>query len=285
VNDLPPSNEPGLTRYLNHVLVFILAVAAVSTAVVLLTYRHYFSGPISHDNELWAHFGDFVGGSLGPLLSFFSLVALLVALMVQTHQSSLSSRELADAARVLKLQSDSLKLQTFERTLFELLKLYDESVRAIDLRREGKVTATGRDCFAVFYFRLDTEFKETIRNRPDLQPCALIEESYTAFFRQEQQDVGHCFRTLYHIFKFISESDVPDRKRYASIVRAQLSSYELALLFYNGLHSVGVKFKPLIERYAIFENSDPDLLFSPEHLRLYELSAFGDHDISAYMLS
>ena len=56
---------------------------------------------------------------------------------------------------------------------------------------------------------------------------------------------------------------------------AQLSSYELVLLFYNGLYILGKKFKPLIEKYEFFENMDTELLVSLDLMKLYDEKAFG----------
>jgi hypothetical protein len=59
-------------------------------------------------------------------------------------------------------------------------------------------------------------------------------------------------------------------------VRAQLSSYEVALLFYTCLSERGSpKFKPLIERYAMLKMLPRDELLNPEHVHLYDPMAFG----------
>lgn len=57
---------------------------------------------------------------------------------------------------------------------------------------------------------------------------------------------------------------------YTSIVRATLSQYELIILFYNCLSTNGNrKFKPLIEKYAIFNNLRVELLATTEEQDLY----------------
>lgn len=67
------------------------------------------------------------------------------------------------------------------------------------------------------------------------------------------------------------------RYEYASIVRATLSQYELVLLFYNCLSSNGKeKFKPLIEKYAIFNNLRVELLATESEQELYA-SKFKDN--------
>ena len=92
---------------------------------------------------------------------------------------------------------------------------------------------------------------------------------------EHQADTGHYFRNLYNIMKFIKNSTITNKKLYTNIIRAQLSSYELVLLFYNCLSEVGnQKFKPLVEEFALLKNMDFKDLIDPEHEHLYESSAY-----------
>lgn len=90
--------------------------------------------------------------------------------------------------------------------------------------------------------------------------------------------LDHYFRHLYRAFKYINDSDIIDDKnkyKYSCMVRANLSQYELIMLFYNCLSSNGKeRFKPLIETYAIFNNIRVELLAKQEHKDLYEEKAY-----------
>ena len=98
---------------------------------------------------------------------------------------------------------------------------------------------------------------------------------YSAFYTQHQGALGHYFRNLYHIFKFVKESPIEDKRRYTSLARAELSQYELALLFYNGISPYGEKFKPLIEEFGLLENLNTGLLMNEaEDVKLYDPMAF-----------
>ena len=69
------------------------------------------------------------------------------------------------------------------------------------------------------------------------------------------------------------------KKFYTNFVRAQLSSSELGLLFYNCLGGYGnEKFKPLVEKYALLKNMPKrdDFLIEPRHKKFYRRSAFGE---------
>lgn len=82
--------------------------------------------------------------------------------------------------------------------------------------------------------------------------------------------MGHYFRNLYHIVKFVDNSDLENKKTYTNFVRAQLSSFELVLIFYNCLSDKGSeKFKPLVEEYSLLKNMNTDLVFNQKHLNEY----------------
>ena len=66
-----------------------------------------------------------------------------------------------------------------------------------------------------------------------------------------------------------------EKYNYTSIVRSQLSDYELIILFYNCLSENGCeKFKPLVETYAIFKNIRRDLLAIPNDTSPYSDGAY-----------
>ncbi len=108
---------------------------------------------------------------------------------------------------------------------------------------------------------------------------AKIEQSVKAYdklYINHRSDLSHYFRTFYHIIKFIDKSEIANKKQYISIARAQLSSYEQTLLFYNCLHENGIeKFKPLIEKHALFKNIDESLIVNERHLGSYKKGAYG----------
>jgi len=136
-------------------------------------------------------------------------------------------------------------------------------------------------------FRLTTEqlfhanlWKEIMREIETLAPDRLREQLVSREFVAKcsadaaattSKYLGHYVRTLYHIFKFVKESDIPaiDKRRYTSLARAQLSADELVLLFYNCLAPVGAKFKPLVEEFGLFEHLDKNTLFENGHDKLY----------------
>jgi len=231
--------------------------------------------------------GDFMAGTVASIWSLAGLFFIYVAFLGQKQQllsqqleimySQLEVKytrlELAGQREEMAQQNSTLRQQKFENTFFQLLSNHNSIVNSIDLLRNGKngreVVAQGRDCFVTFYNRLN----KAINN--DNITLKEMNEKYDVFFRANVADLGHYFGNLYHIIKFIDESDMDNKKRYTNFIRAQLSAGELILLFYNCLSDYGKgKFKPLIEKYSLIKNLNTELVINSSHVTEYAKKAF-----------
>lgn len=242
--------------------------------------------------------GDFLGGSVASLWALAGLFFIYVAFLGQKQQllnqqlelmySQLEVKytrlELAGQKEEMKEQNLTLKQQKFENTFFQLINLFGSIVNSLDLRsrQTRAVTTSGRECFDIFYKRLRSHLTTVVyggaSSNDDLKDATIEQtlEAYSTLYSNEKSDLSHYFRTIYHIFKFIDKSDIENKKQYSSIARAQLSSYEQILLFYNCLHENGnEKFKPYIEKYAVFKNIDDSLIINEKHFNEYDKSAYG----------
>jgi len=270
MNDNVSQNDPPVLRNLGAVLLFIGVIALVIGGITITLYAQQFGNSISEKHGLWAEFGDYIGGVLGSIFAFFGLIALLLTLWIQ-------GRELRRSVEALRDQNNSIKLQSFENRFFNMVSLHHEIVNGIDLRTKGEVTSSGRDCLKVFYERLKKEFEPALRGDHLKYKDGLL-SGYEKFYEKHAHELGHYFRNIYRILKFIDESDVPSKTEYSGILRAQLSNPELALLFYNGITVRGDKLKPLAEKYALFENLEPNQLAQKnEDSKFYKRGAFGEH--------
>ncbi len=247
-------------------------VALLLFIIAAGTYVNTFGGKLSPDPGRWGQFGDYIGGVLNPVFGFLSLVAILSTLVLQSRELSLSTMELAKSADALRKQNEALLQQNFENTFFQLLRRFNDLVSATHFG-----TKSGQEAFRVLYKEeLLTTFRQFKGDSGSQAPI----DAYAAFYDEKRHLIGQYFRTLYHIFRFIDSSHLSeyDKTVYANIARAQLSTYELCLLFYNGLYEEGREgFKPLIERYGILKHVNPrDLLrvndkMNPDY---YEPEAF-----------
>ena len=212
------------------------------------------------------------GDSFGIITALFSALAfggVLIAILIQKED--------------LKLTREEIATQHIDNTFFQLLNLHNDIVNDIDLQKTksqiSQIQITrGRDCFKTFHQRLRNKYTPF---KDESKELIKIENAYGRFFKENQAEVGHYFRNLYNLIKFVHKSEMEDKQRYVNIARAQLSSYELSLLFYNALYFYSQgreKFKALIEEYALLENMDFDHLFKKEHKGEYNKGAYIEKD-------
>ncbi|SNR15943.1 putative phage abortive infection protein [Tenacibaculum jejuense] len=222
------------------------------------------------------------------------------ALKQQIKEFELQREELSETRKVFNIQSETLKKQQFESTFFNLVNLHHEIVNSIDLQsrvdkyqgfekifargltdgeKNEKVIqiTTGRDCFVKFCKGFRNTYRENKEANPEMKERELCNKSYLEYYEKHHSDLGHYFRNLYHIFKFIKNSDEVDKKRYTSLVRAQLSNDELFLLFYNSSSDFGKdKFLPLIEEFHLLKNLNREFFIKEnKHDIFYKSSAYG----------
>ncbi len=253
--------------------IFILlpVLAGLGFLVAVGFYATSFSGELADSNEIWGQFGDYLGGLLNPIFGFLSLIAILATLFVQGQELRYSTEELAKSAEALKLQSEAMVQQNFENTFFQLLRLHNDIVNAIDLRETQtlQVTSKGRDCFRPFYKRFKDHWTKQSSEHTDRSDRERINHLYLAYYPRIEAELGHYFRSLYNIVKLVDRSSVANKRLYTNLIRAQLSKFELALLFYNCLSDMGSeKFLPLIRKYDLLKMIPKNELIDTAHIDL-----------------
>ncbi len=228
-----------------------------------------------------SQFGTF-GDSFGLLTSLFSGLAfagLIITIIMQKEELTLqreelelTRRELSGQKEEMRVQNQTLKLQKFENTFFQMLSFHNEILNGIDIER-GTNQYRGRDAFKEFYRRLVRVNNSALTQAESKQQ---VSDAYTIFFKDAHHELGHYFRHLYSIIKFVDRSDTEDKRFYTNLVRAQISSYELVIIFYNCLSAVGEeKFKPLVEKYALLKALPSSLIHKYDELAgLYEAGAY-----------
>jgi len=195
-------------------------------------------------------------------------------LVLQREELVLTRKEIKGQKEQLEAQNKTLRHQNFENTFFQLLGLYNQIVEGMKF---GQPATTGRDCLQFWYVQIRDYHNDSRRQdqHQNLSAREYANEVYKVFKDNFQNYVGHYFRTLYNIFKFVHNSDVEDKTLYTNLIRAQLSSYELALIFYNCLSSLGKdNFKPLVEEFGVLKHIEQRLILNASLRNEYAASAF-----------
>jgi hypothetical protein len=264
-------------RYLVFILVGIFIVWAMSGLFIYrlgVAERGVFGDMFGAVNAL------FSGMAFGTLI--YTAWLQKEELALQRRELTLTREELKGQKKAIELQTETFELQRFESTFFSLMAAQRSIVEAMEIRDHTGVWSSV-DCFKDLYIRLqEVHSRDGIHAQGQGNVLVGVRGVYESVYNQFEFSLGHYFRHLYHIIKFINESNVQNKKRYASLVRAQLSSYEHVLLFYNGLGIRGSdKFKPLVEKFSLLENMPLNLLLEPKlHASLYDVWAFGDDKVA-----
>jgi len=200
-----------------------------------------------------------------------------------------------------KIEADSRKreeseiIRDFENSFFNMLSILQTLIQ--DMKVEGSsgtTLAEGRHVFLYFFRRFKKEIRQKYGMSLDFDSHDGLEvkkasmqmsNGYRFYFRSRAQNLSHYYRYIYNMFKIIHESDLTsvNKKKYANILRAQLSNYELLMLFYNANFVHGRKFKKYVNTYAILDNLPAEKLINKKHVAFYDKKAWGEnHDALKY---
>jgi uncharacterized membrane protein len=254
-----PAEEPAtkIERVVGRVGWSVGGVAVLAGVASVLLYLRNFRGPFHQSQEVWGQFGDYLGGTLNPIFSLLSLIAILVTLFLQT-------RELANSSETLKKQSENFKVQAFETSFFTLVGMNSEQVKAIDLEDTEPGTFTGQRAIRKLYQRLEASYNAEVKNSKGIAEDEVVKNAFDQFYHKNQRFVGSYFRSLNQVFRFIMDSSPGEPEQYWKIIQAQMSTYELLLIFYQSFtQSESLDLKLLLD-VNYFEFIDTDILLNPK---------------------
>lgn len=238
-------------------------------------------------------FGDQFG-AVNALFSGLAFTGLIYTIILQRRDLKLQRtdlrqqrKEMEEQTAEFEKQNETLRIQRFENTFFNMLSQFQEVVNNLNNRykkhREDN-EFSGREVFV-----------DTFENAPIIVdiPNGGNDHSFFYGMRDTIKSFGlegyvkadapasfdHYFRLLYRILKFVKDTPLvtkfEDEYEYTSMLRAILSRYELIWLYYNGLSEYGIeKLKPLIERYAMLKNIREDMLVEGVDVGSYADSAY-----------
>lgn len=91
------------------VLRWIIVGALIFMVVTYAAYFLKFHGILSETQGDWGQFGDYLGGTLNPLLSFLSLIALVFTVSLQTQQLENSRLALDNSKAELEATREEMR--------------------------------------------------------------------------------------------------------------------------------------------------------------------------------
>lgn len=189
------------------------------------------------NTEIVGHYGDFIGGAIGTLVS---IVLLYYTLKLQRRDSE-------NNVQVYKQQQ-------LNDLFFHLLKQYDDILKTFKTRTTDDNELQGRKAL---HFKLKEMYEQFDVKENDSQNRKHAVSSFLNFYSVSRDFSPIYFRTLFRVFKLLETSDKCLRVhsiQLMKILRAQLSDSELALLRYNGMSRQGAKFVPLINKFNLLKH-------------------------------
>lgn len=216
---------------------FVFTIVFIVTSICAFVANKWHSIVLSDpiDTSIWGQFGDFVGGTLGVLLSLASVLIITWTFRSQVRASY---------------------VQRFHNIFFELIHLYQTQVNDLSQTKiymeneyiACKLTSTNKDFFESGKKEIiDSFLKQSNGN---------IIDSYLQFYNNHYDKVSAYFRTIYRLYDLIHNSrlEEADKKEYLKIIRAQFTSSELFFIRLNSLSFSGMQFRKYVRSYNVLKH-------------------------------
>lgn len=281
----------------------IVILISIFSILILYAGSYYFARHFLKDISTMASFGDSFG-AVNALFSGAALAGIIITLVMQNRdlayqreELELTRDEMEGQRKALEEQSKTLKIQRFESNFFSLLNTFENIISSIVIQSTGmagngkpKTTvAQGRDSFR---FLVEEFEQQCVLPNKKINQIDQIVKAYEEFYSRRERLIGHYFRHLYNIIKYIDKSEILDkadgegidyRAMYAKITRSMLSVNEMLLIFYNCLtperqdetRPFVKRFKPLVEKHSLLDGLDERYLCDSLLKNNYDDNAFG----------
>lgn len=227
-------------------IIFWIVIGLSSVALIAIYIWRLYNLQFATTPDAFGLFGDYVGGVLGAITGLVSVVFLYL-----TYQRQID---------IFKEQKRQSELSQFEDNFFHLL----ENFKSILPRLRNKSENTEgyeyvRSVRKLIEKPIDDvcKTKDALTTLNAIETREKIEKIYDFAFQTESDQLGHYFRSLYHLLKYIKENcpEDQDNKMYFDLVQAQMNTDELYLTCINGISNYGrKKLRPLLNESSFLEN-------------------------------
>ncbi len=108
----------------------IIIAGIVGIIFVIIPYViNFYNNDYSNRSEDWAQFGDYIGGTLNPILAFINLIVFILFTQRIQNLTNLNHEKVVETSReiaILSLKFDELK--EFKVEMVELMKKFKEEL-------------------------------------------------------------------------------------------------------------------------------------------------------------
>lgn len=130
-------NANRLLKWLSWLVAIAVTVLVGSLGFYIIIFGR---NGISSTQEHWAQFGDFLGGTVNPLMSFLALIAIVLTIILQSKQLETSEKELALSRQ--ELQATREELAQSRKAAQEQVAHFKSEAKKADVYRTIQVLET-----------------------------------------------------------------------------------------------------------------------------------------------
>ncbi|WP_163002727.1 hypothetical protein [Pseudomonas viridiflava] len=227
-------------------------LAAVVVVSVLTFYCLSFPYDVSTSQEIWGQFGDYFGGVLNPILSFFALTGLMITLRAQQAESNKAEKRHEASA--------------FDSRLFQLLSLMHTSVSSVKFVRtvlfEPSAEYDGHRAVGYALNRLQEDYLYRAELGRGEEMYERLMPEYTTWQGKYWSGVANYIESVLFVIEYVlaSKAGKDDLEFAMRAVFAQMSSDEKLLVFYVMIFSLPQKiiiFGGMMD-YGLFGSASKD---------------------------
>ncbi len=230
----------------------LLWSAGLSALFVILCvagkYVSVFSTHILNDQEKWGQFGDYFGGVLNPILSFFAFIALLVTLRTQFVANEDGERR----------HNEQLK----EQRLFQLIGLMNENALKTTMLVTAYVGSApneyvhGHQAQHHAAMNLRDSLSRRVRisaqiNSNDMDIFESAEDTFKKWRREKWPSIGLFVDSVFLILSFVlkGQSSADFKSFSLRTLRVQLSESERLMVWYSAMFTAEhvIYLEPLLQ--------------------------------------
>lgn len=229
------SNDDDLPQFKWKHFWWFVSIAGAIIVFVFGFYVANFPFGISADQNSWGTFGDFIGGTLNPLLAFMGLIALLYTIIIQSTELKETRKELKNSSKALHAQSESLKLQNFETTFFNLLNFHSQQMNIINLKdsSNSRTRFRGGDVFKYLYESHIKNYMQNSKEKDFKTKMLHVNNNLNHHFSLQ---LNNFFNQVLIIFNLINTNSIFENRKllkadYFNILKMQYSTYHLSLIY------------------------------------------------------
>lgn len=214
---------------------------------------------ISLEHDRWGTFGDFLGGIINPVVGIITIILLVLTLMSQRRE--------------LKEQRNQMALAAFEQTFFTWLNTYRDLVNRFRYLYSRMPEEVRYGIDGLEQATKDTNYRSNaeaiersafVSRAGGLGPTtsrgtyfSTVAATWRRVYSKSEPQLGAMLRTLFTLIRWVDKNPALTAQQkwdYVAIVRAQLSSPELRILFFNGFMPPGQAFTQYVDKYALLDN-------------------------------